>query len=91
LEGARAVKPICQSNQVGHIATISNAEEISRKDFSPYTFFCLNVLEPVVIAFAAMKTGSDDASGDFLQIHRGAGPHPDRLRHGVKLMVEKRA
>jgi len=35
---AQAIKPICRANKVLHIATISNAEEITKLDFSPYTF-----------------------------------------------------
>lgn len=35
---AMAIKPICRSNQVLHIATISNSESISKIDFSPYTY-----------------------------------------------------
>jgi branched-chain amino acid transport system substrate-binding protein len=35
---AMAIKPICRKHRVIHIATISNAEEITKIDFSPYTF-----------------------------------------------------
>ena len=35
---AIAIKPICRSNKVLHIATISNSEDITKIDFSPYTF-----------------------------------------------------
>ena len=35
---AIAIKPICRQSQVLHIATISNSEDISKLDFSPYTF-----------------------------------------------------
>jgi len=35
---AMAVKPICREAQVLHIATISNSEDITKTDFSPYTF-----------------------------------------------------
>ena len=35
---AMAIKPICRSNKVLHIATISNSEDITKIDFSPYTF-----------------------------------------------------
>ncbi len=35
---AQAVKPICRENSVLHIATISNSEDITKLDFSPYTF-----------------------------------------------------
>ncbi|MGD2012575.1 MAG: ABC transporter substrate-binding protein [Desulfobacterales bacterium] len=35
---AMAIKPICREAQVLHIATISNSEDITKTDFSPYTF-----------------------------------------------------
>jgi branched-chain amino acid transport system substrate-binding protein len=35
---AQAIKPICLANKVLHIATISNSEDITKIDFSPYTF-----------------------------------------------------
>ena len=35
---AIAIKPICRKSQVLHIATISNSEDITKTDFSPYTF-----------------------------------------------------
>lgn len=35
---AQAIKPICRQNKVLHIATISNSEDITKTDFSPYTF-----------------------------------------------------
>ncbi len=35
---AIAIKPICRQNQVIHMATISNSEDITKIDFSPYTF-----------------------------------------------------
>ena len=35
---AISIKPICQSNKVLHIATVSNSEDITRIDFSPYSF-----------------------------------------------------
>ncbi len=35
---AIAIKPICRQNSVLHIATVSNSENITKMDFSPYTF-----------------------------------------------------
>ena len=35
---ALAIKPICKENKVLHIATVSNSEDITKVDFSPYTF-----------------------------------------------------
>ena len=35
---AIAIKPICRQNKVIHVATISNSEDITKIDFSPYTF-----------------------------------------------------
>ncbi|MEW6351645.1 MAG: ABC transporter substrate-binding protein [Thermodesulfobacteriota bacterium] len=35
---ALAIKPICREHKVLHIAAISNSEDITMKDFSPYTF-----------------------------------------------------
>lgn len=35
---ALAIKPICRANKVLHIASISNSEDITRLDPSPYTF-----------------------------------------------------
>lgn len=35
---AIAIKPICRAKGVLHIATVSNSEDITRLDFSPYTF-----------------------------------------------------
>ena len=35
---AIAIKPICRDNRVLHVATVSNSEEISKIDFSPFTF-----------------------------------------------------
>ncbi len=35
---AIAIKPLCQQSKVLHIATISNSENITKTDFSPYTF-----------------------------------------------------
>ncbi|MGD9205775.1 MAG: ABC transporter substrate-binding protein, partial [Desulfobacterales bacterium] len=35
---AIAIKPICRQHQVLHMATISNSENITKLDFSPYTF-----------------------------------------------------
>jgi branched-chain amino acid transport system substrate-binding protein len=35
---ALAIKPICRDNGVLHIAPISNSEDITKLDFSPYTF-----------------------------------------------------
>jgi branched-chain amino acid transport system substrate-binding protein len=35
---AMAIKSMCREAQVLHIATISNSEDITKKDFSPYTF-----------------------------------------------------
>ena len=35
---AIAIKPICQQNKVLHIATVSNSENITKVDFSPYTY-----------------------------------------------------
>lgn len=35
---AIAIKPICRQNKVIHIATISNSEDITKFDFSPYTY-----------------------------------------------------
>ena len=35
---ALAIKPICRANKVLHIATVSNSEDITKVDFSPYTF-----------------------------------------------------
>lgn len=32
------IKPICRANKVLHIAAISNSENITKDDFSPYTF-----------------------------------------------------
>jgi branched-chain amino acid transport system substrate-binding protein len=33
-----AIKPICRRRRVLHIASISNSEDITKRDFSPYTF-----------------------------------------------------
>jgi branched-chain amino acid transport system substrate-binding protein len=38
---AIAIKPICRKNRVLHIATISNSEDISKTNFSPYTFLAV--------------------------------------------------
>ena len=35
---AMAIKPICRAHGVLHIATVSNSEDITKVDFSPYTF-----------------------------------------------------
>jgi branched-chain amino acid transport system substrate-binding protein len=35
---AMAIKPICRKSNVLHVATISNSEDITKVDFSPYTF-----------------------------------------------------
>jgi branched-chain amino acid transport system substrate-binding protein len=35
---AMAIKPVCREHRVLHIAAISNSEDITRLDFSPYTF-----------------------------------------------------
>lgn len=35
---ALAIKPICRKNRVLHIAPISNSEDITKLDFSPYTY-----------------------------------------------------
>ena len=35
---AIAIKPICKENKVLHIATVSNSENITKVDFSPYTY-----------------------------------------------------
>jgi branched-chain amino acid transport system substrate-binding protein len=35
---AQAIKPICRQNKVLQIATISNSEDITKIEFSPYTF-----------------------------------------------------
>lgn len=35
---AIAIKPVCRANRVLHVATISNSEDITKLDFSPYTF-----------------------------------------------------
>jgi branched-chain amino acid transport system substrate-binding protein len=35
---AQSIKPICRENRVLHIAAISNSEDITKIDFSPYTF-----------------------------------------------------
>lgn len=35
---ALAIKPILRENRVLHVATISNSEDITKLDFSPYTF-----------------------------------------------------
>jgi branched-chain amino acid transport system substrate-binding protein len=35
---ALAIKPLCQTNKVLHIATISNSENITKTNYSPYTF-----------------------------------------------------
>lgn len=35
---ALAIKPVCRENRVLHIATVSNSEDITRIDFSPYTY-----------------------------------------------------
>ena len=35
---ALAIKPICKENKVLHIATVSNSENITKVDFSPYTY-----------------------------------------------------
>ncbi len=35
---ALAIKPICRANKVLHIATVSNSEDITKLDPSPYTF-----------------------------------------------------
>ena len=35
---AQSIKPVCRANKVLHIATISNSEDITKIDFSPYTF-----------------------------------------------------
>ena len=35
---ALAIKPICRDNRVLHIAPISNSEDITKLDFSPYTY-----------------------------------------------------
>jgi branched-chain amino acid transport system substrate-binding protein len=35
---ALAIKPICRENRVLHIAPISNSEDITKLDFSPYTY-----------------------------------------------------
>ena len=35
---ALAIKPICQRNQILHIAPISNSENITKVNFSPYTY-----------------------------------------------------
>jgi branched-chain amino acid transport system substrate-binding protein len=35
---AIAIKPVCREKRVLHIATVSNSENITKIDFSPYTF-----------------------------------------------------
>lgn len=35
---AIAIKPLCRANRVLHMATISNSEDITKLDFSPYTY-----------------------------------------------------
>lgn len=35
---ALAIKPICRDKRVLHMATVSNSEDITKLDFSPYTF-----------------------------------------------------
>jgi branched-chain amino acid transport system substrate-binding protein len=35
---ALAIKPVCREHKILHIAAISNSEDITKVDFSPYTF-----------------------------------------------------
>jgi branched-chain amino acid transport system substrate-binding protein len=35
---AMAIKPLCRDAHVLHLATVSNSEDITQQDFSPYTF-----------------------------------------------------
>jgi len=51
---ALAIKPICRANGVLHIATISNSEELTRLDPSPYTF---SVVPNTYMISKAVATG----------------------------------
>jgi len=60
---ALAIKPICRENKVLHIAPISNSEDITKLDFSPYTYsvvpntYMLSKAVVVGIAELAKKKG----------------------------------
>jgi branched-chain amino acid transport system substrate-binding protein len=60
---ALAIKPICRDNKVLHIAPISNSEDITKLDFSPYTYsvvpntYMLSKAVVVGIAELAKKKG----------------------------------
>jgi len=60
---ALAIKPICRENRVLHIAPISNSEDITKLDFSPYTYsvvpntYMLSKAVVVGIAELAKKKG----------------------------------
>ena len=51
---ALAIKPICRANGVLQIATISNSEDITRLDPSPYTF---SVVPNTYMISKAVATG----------------------------------
>jgi branched-chain amino acid transport system substrate-binding protein len=54
---ALAIKPICRENKVLHIATISNSEDITKLDPSPYTFSVVpnTYMEAKVVAVGTAK------------------------------------
>ncbi len=60
---ALAIKPICRANGVLHIATISNSEDITRLDPSPYTFSVVPntymISKAVAIAIAKLAAEND--------------------------------
>jgi branched-chain amino acid transport system substrate-binding protein len=50
-----AIKPICRKNRVLHIAPLSNSEDITKLDFSPYTY---SVVPNTYMLSKAVVTGT---------------------------------
>jgi branched-chain amino acid transport system substrate-binding protein len=67
---ALAIKPICRANRVLHIATISNSEDITRLDPSPYTFSVVpnTYMISKAVAIAITKLAAENGWKNYVTI-----------------------
>ncbi|MGC9323254.1 MAG: ABC transporter substrate-binding protein [Desulfomonilia bacterium] len=67
---ALAIKPICREHRVLHIAAISNSENLTKDDFSPYTFSVVpnTYMQAKAVALAVSKFSKDKGWSTYVTL-----------------------
>jgi branched-chain amino acid transport system substrate-binding protein len=67
---ALAIKPLCREKEILHIATISNSEDITKLDFSPYTYSVVpnTYMQAKAVALGVAKVAKEKSWATYCTI-----------------------